>query len=107
MTGKYLVYYNMSPKLPPNRCIARIVGTNADALGQRLFWRGDVVAIKFESQDDLFVNFLDADHTGMPRDLELMLRDAYRKGSLERELNLDEMQCKRTVIPLSAALIFL
>ena len=83
----------MSPKLPLNRCVARIVGENLDNLGSQLFWRGDVVVMKFESQDDFHIDCQDAD-TSVISELEQILKDAYFKGMLERELSMDKADCK-------------
>jgi hypothetical protein len=92
--GKHVLYFNMSPKLPLNRCVARIVGVDPDELGSRLFWRGDVVVMRFESQDDIYINCQNADISLMSA-LGVILKDAYMRGHLERELTQDESQCKR------------
>jgi hypothetical protein len=92
--GKHVLYFNMSPKLPLNRCVTRIVGVDPDALGSRLFWRGDVVVMRFESQDDIYINCQNVD-ISVTSALEVVLRDAYMNGHLERALSLDESQCKR------------
>ena len=91
--GKHLLYFNMSPKLPLNRCLARILYTNPDNLESKLFWRGDVVMMRYESQDDIYINCQNADVSSTGA-LEEMLRDAYMTGCLERELSQDESQCK-------------
>jgi hypothetical protein len=46
MNGAYDVFHNISPKLPINITMARIVGVDPNRPGQRPLWRGDVVAVK-------------------------------------------------------------
>ena len=90
--GKYMFYLNMSPKLPLNRCVARIVGENLDNLESQLFWRGDVVVMKFNGiGNDL--DSQDAD-TSVISGLEYILKDAYLKGMLASELTRDETRRK-------------
>ena len=91
--GKHVLYFNMSPKLPVNCCVARIVGVDPDELFSKLFWRGDVIVMRFESLDDIYINCQNADMS-LTNDLELFLRDAYMRGFLERELTNDESWCK-------------
>jgi hypothetical protein len=93
---KYLLYYNMSPKLPLNRCIARIIGVDPNKLGSELFWRGDVVGMKFEpeSKHSPIVQCYDADASAIVA-LGDALVDDYREGKLERALSSDEELCKR------------
>lgn len=91
--GKHLLYFNMSPKLPLNRCVARIVDANPDDLKSKLFWRGDVVMMKYESQDEIYINCQNADVSSTD-DLEEVLRDAYMTGRLEEELSQSELLCK-------------
>ena len=83
----------MSPKLPLNRCVARIVNPNTDNLKSKLFWRGDVEMMRYESQDDIYINCQNADVSSTGA-LKEMLRDAYMMGRLQRELSQDESQCK-------------
>ena len=90
---KYLLYFNMSPKLPLNRCVARIVDANPDDLESKLFWRGDVVMMRYETQDDIYINCINADVSSTGA-LEDILRDAYMRRRLERMLNDDELECK-------------
>lgn len=94
--GKYLLYYNMSPKLPLNRCIARIIGVDPNNLESELFWRGDVVGMKFEPESEYspIVQCYDADASAIVA-LGDVLVDDYREGKLELGLLLDEGQCKR------------
>ncbi|KAF9522392.1 hypothetical protein CPB83DRAFT_113313 [Crepidotus variabilis] len=44
----YIFFYNLSPKLPVNRNLTRLIGVTHFELKKhkRLFWRGDVVALK-------------------------------------------------------------
>jgi len=94
--GKYLLYYNMSPKLPLNRCIARIIGVDPNKLGAELFWRGDVVGMKFEpeSEHSPIVQCYDADASAIVA-LGNALVDDYTEGKLERVLSSDKEQCMR------------
>ena len=93
--SQYLLSYNMSSKLPLNRCVARIIGINLDKAGSNLFWRGDVVVMRFEprgAKDEEFsyIDCEDADLSVVSR-LEERLRDFYNVGSLERNSTWDEM----------------
>jgi len=88
MLTKHLVYFNMSPKLPLNRCVARIIGLNPDNLGSELFWRGDVVVMEYKSQDGIFIDCQNANASEIIK-LEEYLKDAYYEGRLERELAQD------------------
>jgi hypothetical protein len=86
----------MSPKLPLNRCIARIIGVDPNELGSELFWRGDVVGMKFEpeSEHSFMVQCYDADASAIVA-LGNSLVDDYGAGKLEKELSSDEEHCKR------------
>lgn len=44
--GDYILFHNISPKLPVNITMARIVGVDPKRPGQRPLWRGDVVVVK-------------------------------------------------------------
>ncbi|KAJ7171518.1 hypothetical protein C8R46DRAFT_1217079 [Mycena filopes] len=44
--GEYSLFHNISPKLPINASMARIVGVDPRKPGKRPMWRGDVVVIK-------------------------------------------------------------
>ena len=94
----YLLHYNMSPKLPLNRCIARILDIDPDAsnIESELFWRGDAVAMKFESATlySRCVNCYDTDSSAIGN-LQEMLRNEYSTGILEQQLSSDEKICKR------------
>jgi hypothetical protein len=86
---RYMVHYNMSPRLPLNRCVARVLDIDPDTnnVGSKPFWRGDVVAMKFELQSERssYIDCHDADSSAIGV-LEEMLRDAYYEGLLEQEL---------------------
>lgn len=45
--GKYLIYYNIDPKLPPNQAMCRVVGVNPTVPNSRPIWRGDAVVVKY------------------------------------------------------------
>lgn len=94
--GEYLLYYNMSPKLPLNRCITRIIGVDPNELGSELFWRGDVVGMKFEPKSEYspIIQCYDADASAIVA-LGNALVDGYAEGRLERVLSCDEALCKR------------
>ncbi|KAJ6553354.1 hypothetical protein B0H19DRAFT_1263740 [Mycena capillaripes] len=42
----YTMYWNMSPELPVNLAIARVMGADPHNLGERLLWRGDALAVR-------------------------------------------------------------
>jgi len=95
----YLLFYNLSPNLPVNLNVAGVIGLTEAYLKfkKRLFWRGDVVALKVrpEGKNVAFrVESLDADicEVGL---LEDFLRKQYHEGALERILGNDELQCER------------
>ena len=92
---RYVLYYNMSLRLPLNRCIARLLDLDANNIGSGLFWRGDAVAMKFERESEYsyHIDCHDADSSAIG-DLEDMLRDAYSEGILEEALSSDEHMCK-------------
>jgi hypothetical protein len=96
--GQYMLFYNMSPQLPLNRCVARLldIDPNTNNVGSKLFWRGDVIAMKFEkrSENSSYITCHDADSSAIGH-LGDILRDAYSEGNLERELFMDECFCKR------------
>ncbi|KAJ6491022.1 hypothetical protein C8R45DRAFT_991355 [Mycena sanguinolenta] len=46
MEGEYELYHNISPKLPINLSMARLIGVDPKRPGQRPLWRGDVVVVK-------------------------------------------------------------
>jgi glutathionyl-hydroquinone reductase len=84
----------MSPKLLLNHCVTHIVGVDPDELGSELFWRGDAVVMRFESQDDIHINCQNV-NISMTSDLEVVLRDAYMSGHLEQTLTMNESLCKQ------------
>ena len=95
----HLFFYNLSPNLPINLNVAHVIGVTPSHLKtkKRLFWRGDVVVMKVQpesEQVDFMVESLDADLSEL-RPLEEFLRERYRKGGLESNLDFDEQQCKQ------------
>ncbi|KAJ7450819.1 hypothetical protein FB451DRAFT_716262 [Mycena latifolia] len=44
--GEYDLFHNVSPKLPVNATMARLVGVDPKKPGKRPLWRGDVVVVK-------------------------------------------------------------
>ncbi|KAJ7920063.1 hypothetical protein B0H13DRAFT_2319841 [Mycena leptocephala] len=51
--GVYDIFYNISPRLPTNVCLARLVGVDPARPGKRPLWRGDVVVVKSEKWPSL------------------------------------------------------
>ena len=95
----HLFFYNLSPNLPINLNVARVIGVTPSHLKtkKRLFWRGDVVVMKVQPESeriDWIVKSLDADLSEL-RPLEEFLREMYRKRELESDLDFDEHQCKQ------------
>ena len=95
----YLLFYNLSLNLPINLNIARVIGVTPPQLQtkKRLFWRGDVVAMKVrpESKErDFMVKSLDANLLEL-RSLEKFFPDNYQKGVLESDLDFDEHTCEK------------
>jgi len=92
----YLFFYNLSPNLPINLNIAHLIGVAPSHLKKRLFWRGDVVAMKVESESELIdfiVESMDADILELGP-LENFLRERYQEGFFESNLHNDVEQCE-------------
>jgi len=94
----YLFFYNLSPNLPININIANIIGETPSDLDKkkRLFWRGDVVAMKVQpkgEQLNFHVESLDADLFEL-RPLEEFLREFYQEGVHECVLRDNEHRCE-------------
>jgi len=93
----YLFFYNLSPKLPINLNIAHLIGVTPPHLKKRLFWRGDVVAMKVESESeriDFIVKSMDADLLELGS-LEEDLRERYQVGFFEHMLHNDGDSCEQ------------
>ena len=92
----YLFFYNLSPNLPINLSIARVIGVTPSHLKsrKRLFWRGDVVAMKVQPESESIVESLDADLFDL-NPLEEFFRMRYQGGSLESFLDSLEQQCEQ------------
>jgi hypothetical protein len=95
----YLLFYNLSLNLPINLNIARVIGVTPPQLQttKRLFWRGDVVAMKVRpvsKEHSFMVKSLDADLLEL-RSLEKLFPDYFQKGVLESELDFDEHTCEK------------
>jgi hypothetical protein len=95
----YLLFYNLSPNLPVNLNVARVTGVTPSHLKakKRLFWRGDVVAMKVKPKSDMveaLVESMDADLLELSG-LEQFLREGYQVGEFERFLDLDKEQCEQ------------
>lgn len=46
--SEYIAYYNLSPELPVNVSLARVVDANPNRPGSKPMWRGNVVVVKTE-----------------------------------------------------------
>jgi hypothetical protein len=95
----YLFYFNLSQDLPINLNVAHIIGANLSHLRgkKRLFWRGDVVAMKVQPESerrDFIVESLDADLLELGP-LKEFLRESYQNGNLEYLLDFEECQCEQ------------
>ena len=93
----YIIFCNRSVRLPVNCNITKLVGATPLLLRskKRMFWRGDVVAMKVKAASDVKwdIQPLDA-HMSNLGALEEFLRQQYQEGFWERELRYDEVQCK-------------
>ena len=98
--GTYLFFYDLRLDSPINLNVARAIGVTPSQLKlkKRLFWRGDVVAMKVKAVSGLLdrdtVVSLDADISDL-RPLEGFLHNQYQEGALEHILHDDELQCKQ------------
>jgi hypothetical protein len=95
----YLVFYNLSPNLPINLNVARVIGVTPSHLKtrKRLFWRGDVVALKVKPESEQFhfiIESLEADLFELSR-LEEFLREEYWEGKFECLLQRREEECEQ------------
>ena len=82
----YLLFYNLSPNLPINLNLAHLIGVTPPHLKirKRLFWRGDVVAMKVRQKSeriDRIVENLEADLSDLGF-LEELFLEKYQKGVL-------------------------
>ena len=97
---QYLLFYNLSLNLPINLNIARVIGVTPPQLQtkKRLFWRGDVVAMKVrpESKERSFMfKSLDADLLELKSSVEKFFLYGYRDCILESNLDSDERTCEK------------
>ena len=96
----YLLFYNCSLRLPINLNVANLVGVSSSYLKtkKRLFWRGDIVAMKVRRRppprQHSRVEPLDADLSTLGA-LEHFFRVRHQEGFLEQELYYEEMKCKQ------------
>jgi hypothetical protein len=79
--GQYCLYYNLSQALPLNKTCKRIV--NIEPPSDRLFWRGDVLVVRYESHLGLGHEYKDVDEA-LLNAVEVVLRKAYETQGLER-----------------------
>lgn len=94
----YLFFYNLSPNLPVNLNVAHLIGVTPSHLKakKRLFWRGDVVAMKVQPKSERMfwiVESLDANLSDL-NPLENFLRESYQEGELECLLQREEELCE-------------
>jgi len=94
----YLFFYNLSPNLPINLNVADVIGVTPSHLKikKRLFWRGDVVAMKVQPESeriDFVIESMDADLLEL-ESLEIFLRERYQEGVFERLLHNNETECE-------------
>lgn len=95
----YLLFYNLSPNLPINLNVANLIGVTPSHLKfkKRLFWRGDVVAMKVQPElerVDFVIKSMDADLLELGS-LQEFLRDRYQEGVFERLLHNNELECEQ------------
>jgi hypothetical protein len=95
----YLFFYNLSPNLPINLNVAHLIGVTPSHLKikKRLFWRGDVVAMKVQPESeriDFIIESMDADLLELGS-LEEFLRERYQEGVFERLLHNNELECEQ------------
>ena len=98
----FLVFYNLSPRLPVNRTLARLVDFSLNDTSQ-LFWRGDVVVMKGDFSDDPHVRCLDASTDDIPRVQDFFL-EGYSRGHFENDLVWDEEMCEQLIASLTVTL---
>jgi hypothetical protein len=95
----YLFFYNLSPNLPVNLNVTHVTGVTPSYLKtkKRLFWRGDVVAMKVQPESeriDFIIESMDADLLELGF-LEEFLREKYQEGAFERLLHNNEIECEQ------------
>ena len=94
----YLFFYNLSPNLPVNLNVAHVIGVTPSHLKtrKRLFWRGDVVAMKVQPESEK-INFIVESLDANPFDLKALeefFRESYQEGRLEQLLQRTEWLCE-------------
>lgn len=96
--GAHLVFYNLSPNLPINLNVARIIGLTSShlKLKKRLFWRGDVATMKVQPEGEQLNFIVENSDTDLPdlRPLEKFFRRMYQAGAFERLLHEEELKCE-------------
>jgi hypothetical protein len=91
--GEYIVYYNLSPKLPLNLAIAHIVGVDPRRPGPRLMFRGNVVIVKTQEWPGPLIigggahmDYLDV-RTSMRGTLDIFIKKWYNSEQWANKLN--------------------
>jgi hypothetical protein len=92
----YLFFYNLSPNLPMNLNVAQLIGVTQSHLRKRLFWRGDVVAMKAQQNSECtwLVESLDADLFTLGP-LKKFFQEKYQQAFFEKLLRDDEICCEQ------------
>jgi hypothetical protein len=78
--GQYCLYYTLSSTLPTNESCKRIVGSVSPS---RLFWRGNVLVVRYEGHLGLGHVYKDVEEVAM-KAVEEVLRKAYESHGLEQ-----------------------
>ncbi|KAK0201443.1 hypothetical protein DFS33DRAFT_1276337 [Desarmillaria ectypa] len=76
--GQYHLYYNVSPRLPVNYSMARVVGVDPKRPSSRPMWKGDVVIVKMQQEDKepKSMSYLDVS-IAVQETVEKMIRGCY------------------------------
>lgn len=78
--GQYCLYYTLFPTMSMNASCRRIIGS---ASPSQLFWRGDVLVVRYEGHLGLGHVYKDVEEVAM-KAVEEVLRKAYKSHGLER-----------------------
>jgi hypothetical protein len=84
--GRYCLYYTLSSTQPLNETCKRL--TDVEPPSDRLFWRGDVLVVRYEGELGMGHEYLDVADAALNA-VEDLLRRAFASRGLER-INKDE-----------------
>lgn len=84
--GNYCLYYTTSLKLPVNQACKTII--SCDLAEQRLFFRGDVILVKFQGDLGLGHDYINTPYT-MADITMVLIRKLVENESLEKQLKAD------------------